>query len=277
MNQLRVILMAAVCGLVLSACGDDDDRMRGAADLGMARDMNVAPVDLGAEVDGGGAVDMGGGGGPDMGGGTSMCPAGACDLLANGCPAGEGCYFLSMGAGMSPMPLCDMSGIGTLGATCMSYRDCASGYTCQGASGSTPGACQKYCCDLGSSVGCPAGASCSIVLTDPTTMMPTGAALCRTAANCNIFGGDCTGGAACYLAGDDGTTDCAMAGTGTTGATCMYTNDCAAGFSCLGGASGSTCRKLCDSVDMDPGCAAGETCSTLSLPAPLTNVGACAS
>ena len=111
----------------------------------------------------------------------------------------------------------------------------------------------------------------------PTTMMPTGAALCRTAANCNIFGGDCTGGAACYLAGDDGTTDCAMAGTGTTGATCMYTNDCAAGFSCLGGASGSTCRKLCDSVDMDPGCAAGETCSTLSLPAPLTNVGACAS
>lgn len=274
MTQLRVFMIAAVCGVFFSACGDDDSRMRGGTDAGPPRDMNVPMVDLGPGVDGGGGgdVDGGGGGGVDMGGGGGgMCPAGECSLLTNGCPAGEGCYFLSMGMGMAPMALCDMSGIGTLGATCASYRDCASGYACQA------GTCQKYCCELGSSAGCPAGAMCSIALTDPTTMMPTGAGLCRTAANCEIFGTGCPAGNACYLSGNDGTTDCAMAGTGTTGAACMYTNDCAAGYSCLGGAGGaSTCRKLCDTVDMDPGCGAGETCSSLGIPAPLTNVGACA-
>jgi hypothetical protein len=270
MTQLRVFLMAAVCGVILGACGDDDSRMRGGTDAGPPRDMNVPPpVDLGPGVDGGGGGGTdGGGGGVDMGGGGGMCPAGECNLLTNGCPAGEGCYFLSMGMGMPPMPLCDMSGIGTLGATCSTYRDCASGFTCQG------GTCQKYCCELGSSMGCPAGAMCSIVLTDGAGM-PTGAALCRTAANCDIFGSTCPSGEACYLAGGDGTTDCAMAGMGTTGATCEFTNDCAAGFSCLGSMGGRSCRKLCDTVDMNPGCAAGETCTSLGIPAPLTNVGAC--
>ena len=268
MNELRMILVAALCGVLFTACGDDDVRTptdAGPRDFGM-RDMNIVLMDSGP-VDLGAGVDMG----P-----VGMCPSGECDLVANGCPAGQGCYFLASAMGAPPAPVCQPSGIGITDGACMTYTDCAPGFICQGAITGTPGACEKYCCDLGSSANCPAGAMCSVVLTD-TAGNPTGAALCRSAANCGIFGTDCAAGQGCYLSGGDGTTDCAMAGTLTTGATCMFTNDCAAGYSCLGPGGGtSTCRKLCDTVDMDPACTgAGETCVSLGIPAPLSNVGAC--
>ena len=116
---------------------------------------------------------------------------------------------------------------------------------------------------------------CSIVLTDMTGN-PTGAALCNAASNCAIFGTDCAAGEGCYTIGGDGTTDCAMAGTLTAGMECMFTNDCAVGFTCLGFTGmPSTCHKNCDTADMDPGCTGTDTCVSRALPAPLTNLGVC--
>ncbi len=269
MNELRIILVAALCGVVFTACGDDDTRP-GPRDLGTGGvDMNMTPIDLGPGVDLG-PIDLGRDGGSD-GGMVAMCPVGVCDLVANGCAAGEGCQLLSMGAGMPPMPVCAASGIGMTGATCTTYSNCAPGFTCQG----TPGTCVKYCCDVGSSAGCPTGAMCSVELTNMDGT-PTGAALCRTASNCAIFGSDCPAGDACYPIRGDGTTDCAMAGTGVAGTSCSHTNDCAGGFSCLGAAGGaSTCRKLCDTMDMDPACAGTDVCVSLGIAAPLANVGSC--
>lgn len=269
MNELRMILVAALCGAVLVACSDDPVRMP--TDLGIMRDMNMPPMDMGPPVDSGPPMD----GGPRVDGGPmGTCPAGECDLVANGCPAGEGCYFLSMGAGMPAMPLCDTSGIGTLGASCMTYSNCAAGFVCQNATATVPGTCEKYCCDVGSSAGCPSGASCSVVLTDMSGN-PTGAALCRSPANCPIFGSSCPAGQACYISGGDGTTDCAMAGDVAAGGACMFTNDCLSGFSCLGAAGSATCRKLCDTVDMDPACTGTDVCTSLGIAAPLANVGSC--
>lgn len=268
MNELRMIVVAALCGVFLVACGDDDRPPGG--DLGM-RDMNVPPSDLGPPVDGGPGTDLGPR--PD-GGGMAMCPAGACDLVTNGCGAGMGCYLLAMGAGTPAVPTCDMSGIGVQGASCMAYSDCAAGFVCVGETATTPGTCEKYCCNLGSSAGCAAGASCSISLTDAMGM-PSGAGLCNTASNCMLFGSDCTGGEACFLSGGDGTTDCVTPGTGAAGANCMFTNDCMAGFSCIGPTGATKCRKLCDTVDMDPACVGTDVCTTLRIPAPLANVGSC--
>jgi len=273
MNELRIILVAALCGVVFTACGDDDTRVT-PRDLGTGGvDMNMTPVDLGPGVDLG-PIDLGRGGGTD-GGGGGMCPAGECDLVTNGCGAGEACYLLTMGAGMPPMPLCAASGIGMTGASCTTYSNCAPGFTCQGGAGGTPGMCVKYCCDVGSSAGCPTGAMCSIQLTNMDGTL-TGAALCRTASNCAIFGSDCPAGDACYPTGGDGTTDCLMPGIRAAGAVCTYTNDCASGSSCYGVAGGpSTCRKLCDTMDMDPGCTGTDVCTSLGIPAPLANLGTC--
>jgi hypothetical protein len=268
MNELRMILVAALCGAALTACGDDDVRPvtdAGPRDLGQ-RDMNTPPVDQGPPVDSGSGADLGPAG---------SCPAGPCDLVANGCATGEGCYFLSSATGAAPAPMCQASGIGVTGSSCTTYSNCAPGYTCIGATATTPGACEKYCCDTGSSAGCPSGATCSITLTD-SSGNPTGAALCHAPSNCAIFGADCAPGEACTLFGGDGSTDCSEAGTLTEGQTCIYANHCVPGFGCVNSGGASTCQQLCNTTAGGaPACPVGQTCNTLNIPAPLTNVGAC--
>lgn len=273
MNELRMILVAALCGVVFTACGDDDIRVLpdgGPRDLG-PRDMNTTPVDQGPPVDLGPGTDSGN---PDLGPAGS-CPAGPCDLLTNGCPSGEACYFLSSSATTAPEPLCQAGGIGMSGAACTTYSDCASGFMCVGAAGSTPGTCVKLCCDLNSSAGCPAGASCSITLTYGSGT-PTGAGLCHAPANCSIFGTDCPSGEACTPFGGDGTTDCSEPGTLTAGQACHYANDCVPGFGCVGPSGSSVCRKLCNTdAGGVPACTGTDVCTSLGIPAPLANVGAC--
>lgn len=202
---------------------------------------------------------------PTDGGGPSMCPRGACDLLSNGCAmAGQGCYFLLTSPDASvPEPVCDTSGLGTVGSTCTTYRDCASGHICD------DGMCRKLCCALGTQGGCPLGYTCSVSLVGPGGMA-TGVGLCDAPMICSLLDASapCAGRNRCYAV--MGTAQCASPGDTAIGGSCMFANSCVPGAVCVGG----TCRQVCNTTGAAPTCTTG-TCTSLGLPAPNDSAGAC--
>lgn len=231
---MRTLLFLSL-SLSLVACGDDDSR----------------PVDSGSGVDTGTPVLPDGGGtdtgtGTDSGMGvdsgmtmTGMCPAGVCDLITNaGCDStmGQGCYFDSMDRSV----LCVAAGAGAEGATCESVNDCREGLTCD------EGECRKVCCG-GSDANCSTGDICvSFSAMDGT---PFGFGACRTPSGCNVIDQTgCDAPTACYIISGDGSTDCITppASGGVQNAECMFLNECAPGFLCLGSGCSRACNPMAD-------------------------------
>lgn len=62
---------------------------------------------------------------------------------------------------------------------------------------------------------------------------------------CDLFTQDCGPGRGCYLV--DGTPSCHWSGTGATGASCTFANECAAGNACISGRCSALCEPLAGS------------------------------
>ncbi len=216
----------------------------------------------------------------DSGSGGGMCPTGDCDLVGNGCAAGQSCYFLlaSADAGM-PMPLCDTSGTGMDGDACTNYTDCADGYFCLSTGAGTMGTCKHYCCGR-SDGACPTGETCAVEFTDRMGH-DTGVGYCQFPDTCDLAAQTgCPAGEACYPNGNDGSVLCIAPGTATEGQSCMAINECAGGLSCFGTGDGdggvrNICMKLCDMAATPTGCATGQMCQSLGSSSAFGTIGVC--
>jgi len=261
-SSLRLLVFIS---LVVVGAGCGDDRPPG--------DASVADADTGL-TDGGGTDS----GGTDaaMDTGTSMqCGGNECNIVTgDGCPVGQGCYFLSTGPNTEPMAICQPTGFGTDGVPCMNQQDCQSGWDC------VPGlrVCLKLCC-FGDDSACPSGQRCStryVWMDAAGTTIETDGAYCSGSVDCDPLAQTGCGTEACYTdTPGDGSLLCAMPGVSAEGEACTALNDCAAGLYCVGSGAGLQCHRYC-AVSTGMPCGAGQTCTTLSLPAPLDDLGMCA-
>lgn len=266
MKMLRFSLVCALgMGTLAAGCGDDD---RPPTDAGMMPGDAGPPRDAGPPGDAGPATDAG----PPAGdaGPTGMCPAGECDLLTNGCPAGQACYALSAMMGATPAPVCQPSGTGMTGDTCATYGDCSEGFIC------VTNKCQHYCC-AGSSAGCPRGQTCSVQFTDDMGT-DLGYGYCKLPDVCDPTAtpSGCGTGEGCYIAMDGSGTCITPSHMYTEGMTCMAANDCVPGLACysIGTTGGPTCHQYCNTMMMGSCMTAGMMCNPLGIAA-LPNLGIC--
>lgn len=204
------------------------------------------------------------GGAPDSGvpDGTLDCPSPApapedCDLfLSCGCAADQKCTV-----GMAGKHCVDLIGTKQPGDPCGGDGECVEGTICATYGGELR--CLQYCDDAHM---CPAGDACYIAFVDDMGNqlgMACGQACGLLDQDCDFADQGCYGSAFNPVM-EDGI--CVTAGTGTTGDSCSFANDCLEGFTCVDAAGGgaSTCRKYCDRTDMMPGCEATETCDPLA-------------
>lgn len=260
MTKLRFFGLAlALTSVGLVGCGDDD---RVGDDAG----PDTSGIDVGprpdGSVDGGPDTGTTPDAGMDTGGGTrgSMCPMTPCNpVTAAGCAAGEACYFASMEEGAPAAPLCAPAGVGAMGAACTNVNDCQENFTCIRSGSAAGGTCQPLCC-AGQNSDCPVGGSCSISFRDEGTVMA-----CAFPDGCDLLAQTgCMAEESCFPMSADGATSCSMAGSVADGATCTFSNDCAARSACLGPAAGpSICRRLCAVAMEGADCMGEETCSPL--------------
>ena len=257
---MKKFALLLACTLAV-ACGDDDTDRSDVSDTVPQADSG--PRDSGTGTDAGDPVEMDGGRDVDMGNTmTSMCPAGACDLVTNaGCAAGEGCYYAAAEAGADPAPLCAPAGTLTTGAPCTDANSCQEGFICVG----DPGVCRRICCN-GNDADCMPGTTgelCIINLVDDAGES-TGVGACLLPDDCDpVAQTGCAAGEACLLSGE-GSVICAAGGPGMQGDSCEV-DGCAGGFVCIGGDSGSTCVALCDRTVAEPTCDdATLTCNQLN-------------
>jgi hypothetical protein len=200
--------------------------------------------------------------------------AAVCDPVCNsGCSGGNRCD-ISASANTGQ---CIAAGSGVMGSVCTGSANtdsCQAQNTCLN---DTPAAshCHRLC--YGDS-DCGAGLCCNITIT-LASQQPSGFNACIGSSACNptaTSAGPCGAGNACYLlpcATNTSLTDCACAsqttcgypgaGTLTNGQSCTYVNDCAPGFTCVGGMN-SVCRRTCTLAA--PACPAGNpTCTPLQI------------
>ncbi len=272
MKMLRISLVCALgMGTLAAGCGDDD---RPPTDAGTPAGDAGPPRDAGPPGDAGPPRDAGPGG--TDGGMGGMCPPGDCDLLTNGCPAGQACYMLSAMMGVAPVPTCQPSGTGMTGMTCATYGDCAEGYICvQNPPPATGGKCQHYCCG-GSNAGCPTGQTCAVQFTDMSGA-DLGAGYCKLPDVCDptAMMTGCGAGEGCYISDDGSGTCIASTHSYTEGMTCMAANDCAPGLACYSvGMGGPTCHQYCNTTMMGSCTTMGAMCNSLGIAA-LPNLGIC--
>ncbi|MFI5298027.1 MAG: hypothetical protein ACHREM_08010 [Polyangiales bacterium] len=194
---------------------------------------------------------------------TSPTDTGACDPVTNaGCTSSQKCT-------VGTPNVCIAKGTVATGQPCGSsgHDDCVAGDICIG----TPLRCEQFC-NIDSDCKGAAVASgatsepnnvprCVDGITGFTTM------LCSTACNPVTKAGatGCPGTLACdYSQETSGTefTDCWPAGAGGDGATCTYTSDCAAGYTCLNNGTKTICRAICRSGAAADCPASGEQCLT---------------
>jgi len=168
---------------------------------------------------------------------------------------------------------CSLAGPGAENAPCLTSSDCQAGLGCIG--DQNAGSCQRFCCQDAND--CAQGTYCAErPLRDAITNASTeGAAnislvvpVCVHAENCDLGapypcpkGSECAckSGTACVVVRPDGTTTCAVPGTGTVGQACP----CAWGHVCS--AATGQCLKLCYTRDSGT-CGDGRCQSAAELP-----------
>ncbi|MGF1469015.1 MAG: hypothetical protein ACFCGT_23055 [Sandaracinaceae bacterium] len=234
LRLVRLLLSVALTLPLLAACGSGSGGMDGSVD---------------GAVEGDAAAE------PDMGSAGQECgpTVGECEFGVRGsCGAGMACVLV--GSSMDGWETaCTNEGAGGLGAPCAS----GGANQCQDTLSCDRGACRAYCC-VDSPEDCQPGEFClGIGNAD-------GAGQCRTASDCDPI--DQSGGclnddptAGCYVLGAG--TDCLEPGDAIEGEACEFSNSCAPGLICVGGAGAGTCRTLCRTQDPEPRCAGDFTCA----------------
>ena len=207
--------------------------------------------------------------GPDGGYDGRQCFAGACDLVAQNCGAGERCTYVRSDAGVAARA-CVADGTQEAGAECVATppRDnCRAGTLCLGQPGPDGGlraACTRVC-DVDAQCGAPD--ECRGLA--PVKGSAERPLVCAPpAARCDPLAPACAGPTeGCYPDPVRGASLCAPAGAVAEGQACAFSNDCAPGHTCAAG----VCRPVCDPRRADT--CAGGTCQPLEG---FANVGACA-
>lgn len=157
-------------------------------------------------------------------------------------------------------------------AVCTTYS-CEDVIVCMNACASGDDACLQGCYDLGTDTAksqynalaqCASDSCGSVPDADFYTCLESHCAsqylACMPAANCDITGGDCPAGEACYP-GFAGTTDCYASDENGLGEACNDTLtdrlSCADGLLCADLTGSALCYQFCTTAAV---CAAGETC-----------------
>lgn len=174
----------------------------------------------------------------------------------------------------SVLAQCSLAGTGAANAPCLTSSDCQAGFGCVGDESS--GLCERYCCQ--DADACEHGTYCAerpmrdaVVNaqaqgsgdTSTAPMIP----VCVPAVNCDLaephpcMGKQCvcTGDTACLVVRSDGTTTCAVPGSGKAGDACP----CASGYLCS--AATSRCLQLCYTRDAGA-CGTGKCQAASELP-----------
>lgn len=169
---------------------------------------------------------------------------------------------------------CALVGNGAANAPCLTSSDCQAGFGCVG--DQSAGLCQRYCCQ--DADACEPDTYCAerpmrdaIVNgqaqgsgdTSTAPMIP----VCVPAVNCDLAEPHpctgkqcaCTGETACLVVRSDGTTTCAVPGSGKAGDACP----CAWGYLCS--AATSRCLQLCYTPDAGA-CGKGKCQAASELP-----------
>lgn len=128
---------------------------------------------------------------------------------------------------------------------------CARG-ACLTPAGGGPRVCRELCLD---NDDCSGTAACNVILSVDFDVRACGAPL----ETCELLVQDCAPGEGCYFAGDKGNV-CLPAGPGSQDSPCTYTNDCAAGHTCMPVDGVEICVKLCDIDDATAALACETSC-----------------
>ncbi len=192
---------------------------------------------------------------------------------AAGAPSARfGCQVQrAVAAPASVVSQCGVVGLGGSNAPCLTSSDCQAGFGCIGDQSS--GLCQRYCCQ--DADACGPGTYCAERPLRDAVINAQGATghslvipVCVPAENCDLgapypcpAGLSCTcgKGTACLVVRADGTTTCAVPGSGKVGDRCP----CAWGHVCS--AATDQCLKLCYTRDA-AACGTGKCQSATELP-----------
>lgn len=164
-----------------------------------------------------------------------------CDLMAQDCPQGQGCFPSEWGAG------CFVAGAVECGEPCQATNDCGAGQICAG----DPSRCLAMC-ERGAL--CPNGVLCGGLQgrDDVGLCFPA-----KEARACSVLEQGCPEGKGCYVV--DGQQECASPtpDARTRGQSCRFANDCQVGLLCLGASADSLkCLSYC-AVDGAVKCGSG--------------------
>jgi hypothetical protein len=196
-----------------------------------------------------------------------------CSLVAQTCAAGEKCTFATVDGGPLQRTCRPAGGADGENQPCTAFQGgedtCAPGLVCvlEDAS-ATENTCRRFC---NADADCTGGQLCLEQSSFPPGTDERPRLCVAPPAGCDPLAPSCPSPSeGCYPTADGGI--CAVAGSAEPGATCGFSNDCAAGATCIARADGGTCAAICR-IPADagaPSCAAG-TCT------PLTNatVGVC--
>jgi hypothetical protein len=198
---------------------------------------------------------------PDAAAATCTPRAAVCDPVCNtGCGAGQRCDI----SGTANQGQC----ITTSGETQQSGQSCTATATTDSCVAQNACLADSKCyrlCYVDSDCG--TNRCCNISIGLGTANTPSGFNACGASAGCDptvTNAGSCGTGNACYFipcATNTSNTDCASAGTGTTGTSCTYVNDCAPGYDCVG--STPQCHRTCRLAS--PNCPTNTTCTPIQI------------
>lgn len=190
--------------------------------------------------------------------GTYMSPQGdSCDLIAQDCPQGEGCYLTGGAAECFPAAEDQAS----CGEPCDAGNECAPGQICAGEDKACLALCEM-------SQGCPGTATCEPL----SGRSDLGVCVPEVAPSaCSVLIQNCPDERVCYLV--DGVQACARQAESpvAVGGRCEAANDCEPGLICVGPtANDLRCLQACNPTN-DTACG-GDACTPL---AGVSNLGAC--
>jgi hypothetical protein len=209
------------------------------------------------------------------GGQGNLCFPGECDPVAQDCPSGNKCAYVSQGGTTSRR--CVPDGTVDAGGACQStatpagdfHDTCKAGLSCvdqPAPDGGTAFVCKKFC---HASEQCTAPADCIEVLRfTGSDELPRVCA--EPGPKCELLAQGCASSLGCYPSPTSGPV-CVTAGAAEDGAPCTYSNDCRPGSACVNGGAGLRCHRLCRTPSGEPGCASGR-CEPLR---DFAGVGAC--